>query len=298
MAQRATSAFGPTAHFYECPRWRAGRWWVSDMRGEAVYSFSAEGEARVEIEMARPAGLGWLPDGKLLVVSMDARLVLQVSPTGQVEKTIDLGPLFGETKGFLNDMAVTKAGHAYVGFDADFHAYGPDADLGMVVHLPPDGRPGVVAEGLAFPNGMVLTPDESTLVVAETMQPRLAGFAIGRDGGLTARGPWGVLAPKRDGRPAGGPPLGDKRVQLDGCAMDAEGFVWAADVNTGCLRIAPGGEIVDAIVLPDGLRTFACGLGGPDGRTLMICGADDNFADRTSRREAQLFTAQVEVAAP
>lgn len=180
MIARGISAFGPAGHFYECPRWRDGRWWVSDMRGGRVYSFSPEGEARTELVIDdRPAGLGWTPDGRLLVVSMEAKRLLTVAPGGD-EQAVDLAPLFGDTQGFLNDLAVSRTGHIFVGMDADFHAYGPDADLGRIAHLPPQGAARVAAEGLAFPNGMVFTPDGATLVVAETMKPRLTAFSVER----------------------------------------------------------------------------------------------------------------------
>ena len=296
MAEREISVFGPPAHFYECPRWRGGRWWVSDMRGRTVYSLSEAGEAKVEIEVDRPGGLGWTADGKLLVVSMDAKTLVRIGAGGGVEARTDLSPLAGEVEGFCNDMAVDAMGNAYVGFDADFHKYGSDAELGMIILVPPDGAPRVVAKGLAFPNGVMFTPNGETLVVAETMKPRLSSFTIAADGSLGPRTLWGSLDPLNDERKGGGPPIGPA-FSLDGCGMDAEGCVWAADVNTGCLRIAPGGAVVDAIFLPDAMRAFACSLGGPDGRTLLICGADANFADRASRKSAQLYTTRVTVGA-
>jgi sugar lactone lactonase YvrE len=294
---RRLEAFGPPARFYECPRWRDGRWWVSDMRGDAVHSFSAAGEPRVELNLERPAGLGWTPDGRLLVVSMDAQRLARVAPTGEVEATFDLASLAGETAGFLNDMVVTQDGHAYVGFDADFNRYGTDAELGMILHVDPKGQARVAARGLAFPNGLVLTPDGATLVVAETMKPRLTSFALGPDGALGERKVWASLGPRRDARPAPHPPLGDAAVSLDGCAMDAEGHIWAADVRSACLRIAPGGAIVDAVFLPEPMHAFACALGGADGRTLMICGADDDFGDRAGRLSSQLYVTRVDVPA-
>ena len=129
------------------------------------------------------------------------------------------------------------------------------------------------------------------------MKPRLSAFQLGPDGALGPRAIWGALDPKQDRRASRQLPLGDRAVTLDGCAMDAEGCIWAADVGSACLRIAPGGAIVDAVFLPDGLRAFACALGGGDGRTLLICGADDNFADRTSRRESQLFITRADIGA-
>lgn len=296
MGERKLAAFGPPARFYECPRWRDGRWWLSDMRDARVYSFSPEGEPRVEFEVERPGGLGWTAAGDLLVVSMDALKLLEVSG-GKVRRTHDLAHLVGDTRGFLNDMAVSPIGHAYVGFDADYQLYGPDAELGMVIHVSPAGEARVAARGLAMPNGVVFTPDGSRLVVAETMKPRFLSFAIGPDGSLGEQEVWGVVGPRRDARAIREPPLSDGAVNLDGCAMDAAGHIWAADVGPACLRIAPGGAVVDAVFLPDGMRAFACALGGPDGRTLMICAADDDFKDRDKRMSARLYVTRVDTPA-
>jgi len=294
----ALKELGPPAHFYECPRWRQGCWWLSDMRGRRVYSLSTDGEARIEVELDdRPGGLGWTPEGDLLVVSMEQKRLLRISPAGGARKVLELAGLFGDTEGFLNDLAVGPTGHVYVGFDADLERYGPDAERGMIVQIPPQGAARIAAGNLALPNGLVFTPDGATLVVAETLKPRLTSFSVAADGSLGARRLWGALDPRQDARAHREPPLGDRAATLDGCAMDAEGCVWAADIACACLRIAPGGAVVDAVFLPDGLRAFACALGGADGRTLLLCGADENFADRTSRRASRLFTAQVGVPA-
>lgn len=296
MGARSLTAFGPPAHFYECPRWRDGRWWVSDMRGARVYSFGEGGEPRVEFEVDRPGGLGWTAAGDLLVVSMDAMKLIEVSG-GKARRTHDLSSFAGETQGFLNDMAVSPNGHAFIGFDADYQRYGPDAELGKVLHVSPDGEARVVAEGLAMPNGIAFTPDGSRLVVAETMKPRFLSYAIAADGALGDRQVWGDVGSRRDERPVRQPPLSDGAVNLDGCAMDAAGHIWAADVGPACLRIAPGGAVVDAVFLPERMRVFACALGGPDGRTLMICAADDDFKDRHLRRSAQLYVTRVDTPA-
>jgi len=299
MTRRDITSFGPAAHFYECPRWHGGRWWASDMRGGAVYSFAQDGSARVELTLDdRPGGIGWAQDGSLLVVSMTARQLLRVAPDGHAQAVCDdLTPLFGDVAGFLNDLAVAPSGDVFIGYDADPHRYGNDADLGMILRISPAGEAAIVARDLAFPNGMVITSDGETLVVAETMQPRLSGFALQAGGLLGPRQTWGLLNPRGALRTGGRAEIGDRSVNLDGCAIDREGHVWAADVGSGCLRIAPGGEVVDAVFLPDGMRAFACALGGMDGHTLMICGADDNFSDRTSRREGRMFATTVEVPA-
>jgi len=300
MPDRTIAEFGMPGHFYECPRWHDGRWWVSDMRGGAVYSFTPEGKQRVELRFEdRIGGLGFTPDGALLVVSMEHRKLLRVRPggSGEVEHAFDLSGLFGETQGFLNDLAVSSTGHAYVGFDPDFTRYGRESELGAVVHVTPGGEVSVAATGLAFPNGMVFAPGEASLIVHETMKPRITAYEIAGDGSLGPGFVWAFLHPKRDERPDRSVPLPESETSLDGCAIDAEGCLWSADVGSGCLRVAEGGAILDAVFLPDNLHAMACGLGGPDGHTLMICGSDDNFHDRTSTKDGKLFVTRVEVPA-
>lgn len=122
MRKHKISEFGPPAHFYECPRWHAGRWWASDMRGRTVYSLSPDGEARVELSLddARPGGLGWSPEGDMLVVSMERKALLRRDRAGGAFRPwVDLSALVAGTTGFLNDMAVSRSGHVYAGFDAD-----------------------------------------------------------------------------------------------------------------------------------------------------------------------------------
>lgn len=300
MPQRELAEFGSPGHFYECPRWHDGRWWVSDMRGGAVYSFTQEGEPRVELRIEdRPGGLGFTPDGALLVVSMEQQKLLRVRPggSGEIEHVLDLCGLCGETEGFLNDLAVSRTGHAYVGFDADYTRYDRDAGLGAVVHVTPEGKASVAATGLAFPNGMVFSPGEDRLIVNETRLPRITACDIADEGSLGPGLVWASLEPKQDDRADRSVSLPEQAASLDGCAIDADGCLWSADVASGCLRIAEDGAILDAVFLPDNMLAMACGLGGPDGHTLMICGADDNFNDRESRKGAKLFVTKVDVPA-
>ncbi len=297
MAQRELTPFGVAAHFYECPRWHAGRWWVSDMRGGTVYSLSEDGEPRVELRIEdRPSGLGFAPDGAMLVVSMEERELLRVRG-GKIEQAIELAHLTGETRGFINDMAVSAGGHAYIGFDADYQLYPRDAGLGAVIHVTPDGEASVAATGLAFPNGMVFSPDNKRLIVHETFAPQVTAYDIAADGSLGRGEVWASLETKRDEREDRSIPLNHEFTSLDGCGIDAEGCLWSADVASGCLRIAEGGAILDAIFLPDGLLAMACWLGGKDGHTLMICAADNNFEGRETRLGSQLFTTRVDVGA-
>lgn len=293
-----TRPFGPSGHFYEGLRWHDGRWWVADSAAGVVLSLDAQGAARTELTVAGDhlLGLGWRPDGSMLVVSMHRRQVLRRSPGGSaVEVFADLSALTADLKGFINDMCVTADGHAYVGFDVDHTD--PEPERGMLLHVDPMGRTEVAARGLCFPNGIVLTPDRRTLVVAETFRPRFTSFAIAPDGRLGPPQVWADLSQKRDRRADPRPPFSKGRTSLDGCAMDADGCVWVADVREACLRVAPGGDILDAIHMPPGLHPFCCALGGETGRQLLICAADTDIANRMTRKGAVLFMAEVGVPA-
>jgi sugar lactone lactonase YvrE len=192
-------------------------------------------------------------------------------------------------------MVVDRHGRAYAGnFGFDLMG-GGQPSTAAVVRIDPDGRAAVAAEDLWFPNGTVIT-DDGTLIVAETMGARFTAFTIQADGTLADRRVWAQLDPT--------PEPGDTATMLgavsfapDGCALDAEGHVWAANALGGPLsRIAPGGEIVDELAIPDGLAAFACGLGGQDGRTLMACAAPDFHEEaRKAAREAVLLSATVAV---
>jgi sugar lactone lactonase YvrE len=279
--------------YFECPRWYDGRWWASDFYRYAVFRYDADGreEKVVEVE-GQPSGLGWLPDGDLLVVSMKDRRVLRRASDGTVSEHADVSAL---ASGHLNDMIVDRAGRAYAGnFGFDLMG-GGRPEVATLVRIDPDGTATVAAEDLWFPNGMVIT-DDGTLIVAETFAARFTAFRIADDGALADRRVWAQVEPS----PAPGETeamLGAVTFGPDGCALDAEGHVWAANALGGVLcRVAPGGRIVDEIAAPGGLGVFACGLGGEDGRTLMACAAPDfDEHARKAAREAVLLTATVEV---
>jgi sugar lactone lactonase YvrE len=279
--------------YFECPRWYDGRWWASDFYRYAVFRYDADGreEKVVEVE-GQPLGLGWLPDGDLLVVSMKDRRVLRRASDGTVSEHADVSAL---ASGHLNDMIVDRAGRAYAGnFGFDLMG-GGRPEVATLVRIDPDGTATVAAEDLWFPNGMVIT-DDGTLIVAETFAARFTAFRIADDGALADRRVWAQVEPS----PAPGETeamLGAVTFGPDGCALDAEGHVWAANALGGVLcRVAPGGRIVDEIAAPGGLGVFACGLGGEDGRTLMACAAPDfDEHARKAAREAVLLTATVEV---
>ena len=280
--------------FFEAPRWHEGRWWVSDFYRHAIFTVTPEGSAEEVMEVeGQPSGLGWMPDGSLLVVSMRDRRILRRSPDGAVTTHADVAEHCG---GHLNDMVVDRHGRAYAGnFGFDLMG-GADPAPAALVRVDPDGTVTVEAEDLLFPNGTVITPDGATLIVGETAGARYTAFSIADDGGLSERRIWAQVAPT--------PPittlaetLGRLEFGPDGCALDAEGHLWVADeVGARCVRLASGGAIVEELALPEGLGCFACMLGGEDGRTLLLCAAPDFLEhNRAEAREAVLLTARVDV---
>ena len=280
--------------FFEGPRWHDGRWWVSDFYRHQVLTLDSDGgtEEVLTVE-AQPSGLGWMPDGSLLVVSMKDHRVLRRSPDGEVSVHAEVGEYCG---GHLNDMVVDGKGRAYVGnFGFDLMAFA-DPEPANLIRVDPDGSASVAAADMLFPNGSVITPDARTLIVGETAGARYTAFTIEDDGSLADRRVWAQVEEA--------PPittledtLSKLRFGPDGCALDAEGYIWAADeVGARCARVAEGGEIVDEIKAPEGLGLFACMLGGKDGRTLLMCCAPDFAEEARSRaREAVLLTTTVDV---
>lgn len=294
MAERTLRTLLEGGSFFEGPRWRDGRWWVSDFYRHVVLAVAPDGTAEEVLEVkGQPSGLGWMPDGGLLVVSMKDHRLLRQYPDGTEEEHADLTEHCG---GPLNDMVVDASGRAWVGnFGFDLWT-AADPVPASLVRVDPDGTAVRVAEDLLFPNGSVITPDGSTLIVGETIGCRYTAFTIAPDGSLTERRVWAQLAPT--------PVLGSfaetasqVTVAPDGCCLDAEGHLWSADaLGSRCLRVAPGGAVVEELRAPEGLGIFACMLGGEDGRTLLLCAAPDFVeAIRSQAREAVLLTTTVEV---
>jgi sugar lactone lactonase YvrE len=280
--------------FFESPRWHDGRWWVSDFYRHLVLTVSTDGQTGEVLEVdGQPSGLGWMPDGSLLVVSMRDRKILRWSADAGVSVHAEVADLCG---GHLNDMVVDAGGRAYAGnFGFDLMGGGDPATANLI-RVDPDGTASVAAEDMLFPNGSVITPDGRTLIVGETAGARYTAFTIAEDGSLTDRRVWGQVAPE----PEIGT-LAETLAQLkfgpDGCCLDAEEHIWSADeVNARCARLAPGGEIVAEIAAPEGLNIFACMLGGDDGRTLLMCAAPD-FVEHTriGATDAVLLTTTVDV---
>jgi sugar lactone lactonase YvrE len=263
--------------FAEGPRWHEGRLWFSDMGAGHVVAVDLEGNAVVVAEVpGRPSGLGWLPDGRLLVVSMRDRRVLRREPTGELVEHADLSGLASYD---CNDMVVDGRGRAYVGNAGfDLAARPRRVRPAEMVLVTPEGEARVVDDEAVFPNGSVVTPDGETLVVAETFGARLTAFTITEDGSLTDRRPFALLE--------GAAP--------DGICLDAEGAVWVADANgAACLRVREGGDVVDRVDTDRGC--FACMLGGPDRRTLFLCTAEGFEGAAIRRRTAAIERVDVEV---
>jgi sugar lactone lactonase YvrE len=278
--------------FLEGPRWRDGALYVSDFYTHRVLRVVPGGEPEeVATVPNQPSGLGWLPDGRLLVVSMVDRKLLRQETSGELAVHADLSSL---ATGYVNDMVVAGDGTAYVGnfgFDLMSGAAPRPAPLAKV---DPDGTVSVASEPLWFPNGSAITQDGATLVVAESFGNRLSAFPIAADGTLGDRRDWAALGPV-PGSDDAAPATGALAFAPDGICLDAEGAAWVADaIGNRAVRLAEGGAVLDEVRLDVGC--FACMLGGDDGCTLFLCTAP-NFAEheRRSTREARLLAARVDV---
>jgi sugar lactone lactonase YvrE len=235
----------------ESPRWHEGRLWVCEWIPGRVLSVPEPGRSEVELEVGTmPVTIDWLPDGRLLAVAGGTGQLLRREHDGTVSVHADLSALLPHP---WNEVVVDTQGRAYVnsiGFDM---MGGAEPTAGIVALVTADGAVQQVADDVWFPNGMALTGDGSTLLVAESHANRLTAFTVQSDGGLGERRVWADLG---DGAP-------------DGICLDAEGAAWYADVpNRRCVRVREGGEVLDLIETEQGC--FSCALGGPDGRTLFM----------------------------
>lgn len=279
--------------FTECPRWHDGRLWFVDFYTHTVYSVAEDGsDLRTELEVpAQPSGLGWLPDGRLLVVSMKDRAILRVEDDGSVVVHADVSE---HVTGHPNDMVVDDKGRAWLGnFGFDLMA-GADLDTASLLRIDPDGTVTSVASGLYFPNGSVVTPDGTTLIVDETFGNRISAYTIGADGSLGERRDWARFG-DQPSSPSLADALGMSVVAPDGCGLDAQGCLWVADaVGNRVIRVREGGEIVDEIAV--GTGAYACMLGGTAGNTLFIsCAPDFDEHARSAAREATIRAVTVAV---
>lgn len=257
----------------------------------------ASTDVEVEVEVDDDiGGIGWLPDGTLLAVSMGRRQILRRRPSGELEVHADLSAL---TSSRLNDLVVDGRGHAWVGnygFDLDG---GEAPRAGSLFLIPPAGGSASVAvEDLFFPNGAVVSADGTRLIVGETFAGRYTSFAIGGDGALGDRRTWATFGPAPD-LTTTLEMFVALEVVPDGCAIDAEGCLWVADVKGArCLRVAPGGDVLQELHVTGG-SCFACGLGGADGRTLVLCAAPSSFKpDCLAARRAVALWTTVDVPSP
>ena len=236
--------------FPEGPRWHEGRLWFSDMHAHEVVAVDMDGNRETIVEVPQqPSGLGWLPDGRLLVVSMVDRKLLRLDPDGLYE----VADISQYAPYHCNDMVVDAEGNAYIGnFGFNFQE-GESPRATTIVLVTPDGDARVVADDIEFPNGTVITPDGKTLIVGESMGQRLTAFDIEPDGSLSNQRVWA-----------------DHGFPPDGICLDAEGCIWVAVPRPGgFLRVAEGGDVRARVDL-EGWGGYACMLGGDEGRTLFL----------------------------
>jgi sugar lactone lactonase YvrE len=234
--------------FPESPRWHDDRLWIADWGTQEVIALDLQGRSEVVARVPSLMCIDHLPDGRLLAVSSADRRILRQEPDGSLVTYAELEALGRDP---WNDIVVDGRGNAYVnniGFDFPAGEFAP----GIVALVTPDGTARQVADGLAFPNGMAVTADDATLIVAESYGQKLTAFDIAHDGSLSNRRTWAAV----DDHP-------------DGICLDADGAVWYGDVgNRRCVRVREGGEVLQVIDLDRGC--FACVLGGPDRRTLYM----------------------------
>lgn len=263
--------------FPEGPRWHEGRLWFSDFYNYRVMALGLDGKAEVMATVpACPSGLGWMPDGSLLVVSMNDKCLLR-QVNGRLVKHADLSAIAG---GPCNDMVVDAQGRAYVGNFGYERFKGEDPRPAVLARVDPDGRVSVAATDMLFPNGAVITPDGKRLIIGETMGNRLTAFDIAPDGGLSNRRIFAA----------------HETLVPDGICLDAEGAVWVADPRTNrVVRVREGGAEVATIALP-GRNAYACMLGGDDRKTLFICSAPGSGPGRAGTTDGKIEFVRVDVA--
>jgi sugar lactone lactonase YvrE len=286
--------------FFEGPRWHDGRWWVSDFYtdGGRIVGVGPGGAIEREIPLEQPSGLGWLPDGDLLAVSMSNHRIWRVAEGGEPEVHADLSAF---SRGESNDMTVDAEGRVWVdsfGYDL----YAGERPVGSpLMRVEADGTVVPVADGLHFPNSIMVPPPGDTLVVAETIASRLTAYDIGADGSLSNRRVYCQIAPTVPLEEIVGD-YSNVAYGPDGCTLDAEGCVWAGNsLGSWIGRFSPEGEVLERIDAPEaGTAIYAVQLGGEDGKTLLMCVAPDwreGMGEDGAGDEprASLWTAPVEV---
>jgi sugar lactone lactonase YvrE len=262
--------------FPECPRWHGGALYFSDMHDGIVWKMIPGGQPAKVVEVPGcPAGLGWLPDGTLQIVSMTDRRVLRLRMA--LVTAAELSPFISNN---ANDMVIDRHGRAYIGnFGFDLNNGAPPRST-VLLSVDVNGATRVEAEDLEFPNGAVITGDGNTLLLAETWGSRITAFDIQANGTLTGRRVFAELA----------------RVFPDGICLDAEGGVWVSCAGAPkIIRVVEGGAVTHDIPLP-GRNSYACMLGGGDRRDLYICTAQEHLPDRTVKlRSGKIEVVRVEI---
>ncbi len=281
-----TTVLVDNLRFPEGPRWHDGKLWCCDFFTQRIVQVDGQGVVSTVVELAdTPTSVGWTVDGKLLVVSAFERRLLRLEKEGLVE-IADLSELVSSP---CNDMVIDRQGRAYIGnMGYDFGDDAATPQPGPILLVTAEGQGRIVAEGLAFPNGMVITPDGQTLIVAESHAARLSAFTIEADGSLSQRRAWAQFEDHGD--------YGAHEGQIvpDGICLDGEGALWIASPNTGeVLRVREGGEIVQRILLDT--VPLACMLGGRERRTLFIT-TTESLDPSESNAVGRIETIQVDVA--
>ncbi len=261
--------------FPEGPRWHDGKLWFSDMSAKYVMTVDLDGNVKKIVHVpGQPSGLGWLPDGRLLIVSMVDRKLLRLDPEGLTE----VADLYHLASCHCNDMVVDRQGRAYIGnfgFELALDAPFKEAEIILVT---PDGKARIVAAQMAFPNGSVITPDGKTLIVGETFGARLTAFDIEPDGSLSNRRVWAAL----------------ENAVPDGICLDAEGAIWVASPRSAeVLRVKHGGEVTDRVKVKT--QAFACMLGGADRKTLFVLTAANVPRGLLRKPSGRIETVRVDV---
>jgi sugar lactone lactonase YvrE len=266
--------------FLEGPRWRNGALWVSDMLAGSVFKIDLKGKIELVATVPeRPSGLGFLPDGSLVIASMRDRCLIRRDADGSTARYADLSPLVAHE---INDMVVDERGYAYVGAFGFAGAAAEAFSKACIVLARPGTNPEIVARDLAFPNGCAVLPAPRRLLVAETFGQRLTVFDIADDGRLHDRRVFADLG----------------QLSPDGLCVDEEEGVWVAGANTPWfVRVTEGGAITDRVQI-EGRQAVACALGGPDGRTLFCVTVAAEFEYNVPSEAASSQIDVVSVAVP
>ena len=285
-------------YFAEGPRWHDNKLWFSDFYHKAVMTIDESGNLEKIVDIPnQPSGLGWLPNGDLIIVSMLDRKLMKFKD-GKLSVHADLSEL---TPYRCNDMVIDVNGNAYVGNFGSLD-HGTDIKPTCLIHVNPNGDPSIAAKNLDFPNGTVITPNGSKMIIGETYAGRLTSFDIDKEGKLSNRKVWSQMIPlyyyyitklvrllkitleEGKGMPFPVP---------DGICLDDHMGIWVASpTTTEVVRYVEGGKITDRITTPN--RAYACMLGGHDGKTLFVCTASASTPEQaSSEKTGKIYSIRV-----